>query len=178
MENQMKKALRALLPALLVACLAVATPAFATSLDNFSITDGETGAVYTFSLAANPNPPSIVTASYFEMTGVTMLVNGVSETGNVFFEDSSNAGGAAIFGTTITLDDVGVGNAQLFTGMNNDPTFDLGTFTLLNDSHPTVAADDASVTISSAAAPEPSSFILLGTGVLGLAGVVRRRLAI
>lgn len=63
---------------------------------------------------------------------------------------------------------------DLFTMSDDVATFELGTFPLDIDegSDGTVVG---SVTIVNTA-PEPSTFVLLGTGVLGLAGVVRRKL--
>ena len=62
---------------------------------------------------------------------------------------------------------------QLYTGLESSPTFILGTY-YLNDYYSglvsaTLVIRDTSVT------PEPSSFILLGTGVLGVAAAGRRR---
>jgi hypothetical protein len=39
-----------------------------------------------------------------------------------------------------------------------------------------MALDNVSVTEAAPTAPEPSSFLLLGTGILGLGGIVRRKL--
>jgi hypothetical protein len=57
------------------------------------------------------------------------------------------------------------------------PDFDYGTFLVFpTGSH----TEDLSIKVLSTAAPtpEPSSLALLGTGVLGLAGVVRRKLSV
>lgn len=65
----------------------------------------------------------------------------------------------------------GFNGPQLYAGMESSPTFIPGTYHLsypgYNDA--TLIIRDTSIT------PEPSSFVLLGTGVLGVAAAGRRR---
>jgi hypothetical protein len=58
---------------------------------------------------------------------------------------------------------------QLFTGSLTTPTFTPGTYDLTLDS----TGSAVSLTIGST--PEPSSLVLLGTGILGAAGLARRK---
>jgi PEP-CTERM motif len=66
--------------------------------------------------------------------------------------------------------------AQLYSGTESDPVFTSGAYQL---DAATIFGDDETATLVIDAAPstvpEPSSIFLLGTGVLSLAGAIRRR---
>jgi len=65
--------------------------------------------------------------------------------------------------TNFTFDVVGTGNDSVSFNFRDDPGY--------------IALDNVSVGQSgTGTVPEPSSFMLLGSGVLGLAGVIRRRM--
>jgi len=64
--------------------------------------------------------------------------------------------------TQYTYTGVGTGSDTLTFSFRDDPGY--------------TALDNVSVTQAAPTAPEPSTFLLLGTGILGLGGIVRRKL--
>lgn len=64
--------------------------------------------------------------------------------------------------TEFTLQEMGTGTDTLTFSFRDDPAY--------------MALDNISVTESSSTVPEPSSILLMGSGVLGLAGVIRRKM--
>ncbi len=180
----LKTRVRAILCSTLLAVAVAATPAFANTIDNFTITDNSSGStnIYTFSLPSSPTLNLSSTGTYFDITGVPVSVNGgTPATGTTYFLELSATGGVgiAISSPSTFLFDEG---PQLFTftgtlgQANFAPTFTPGTYALIAQNDPHNTALDGSITISAANAPEPGSFALLGTGALGLFGVVRRKL--
>ena len=74
-------------------------------------------------------------------------------------------------------------DAQLYSGGVGAPTILPGSYTTtygnFGGSNPLASSSNINITTvgSAAVTPEPSSILLLGTGVLGIAGVLRRKLA-
>ena len=153
--------------------IAAAKPAHADTLnDYFQVTDGATGNVYTFTLPASPTPTG-VGSNDFWITDVPVSTNGnayVNE--SVYFIQLATGGLGIQIPGGFFFDE----GPQLFTGTLSNPTFVPGTYTVNADNAPQNPADNGTVAISPV--PEPSTLALIGTGVLGIAGAVRRRFAV
>jgi hypothetical protein len=167
----------ALLGGLLVTLFVLFAPA--ASADSFSLTDGTN--LITFSLPASPTPSFFEPGGSFEQDGISVVVNGVTNTENLFFFSAPSSGGLAISDGTTTL--VNQQGGVVYTGTEDAPTFVPGTYPLTNlllpDNSSAVLTNDFVLTISgSATVPEPSTALLLGFSLLALggAGLLRKRI--
>jgi hypothetical protein len=176
---------------LLSAPLLHATPVF------FSLSGS--GHVFTFSLDSNPTPDGTISDgdvfSAFFLNNIAVSVDGgIPASDGVEFVTLFNGkqdleiAGEIFKSSPTSLSSTNEmqlfesdGAAKIFTGTATNPIFTPGT--TVHGGSSVTFEDDApagTVSISSTApppapTPEPSSFVLLGSGLLGAAGVLRSR---
>ncbi len=156
---------------------AACSPALADELFTLTSTSG-TPTIITFTLPDSVTD-TVDVPGVVMVDGVAVSINGTTADDTLFFVASSFLGGLEIDKSngagTILLDTSG---PQLFGGTGGVYTFSSGgPCALTNYFGIGTYTNNFSLDITPAATPEPSSLILLGTGLLGVAGVVRRRFA-
>ena len=171
----------------LLAAAALCVSSLAAHADTYQIavTSGTDNLV--FDVPSSPTNPQQTGTGGFELNNLMFTFDGSRSTGDIAFYPASSQfeGFEAQFGSSFQYF-VAVEGIQVFTGTTQAPTFTLGQFTStdvygLAGSTATVNITDIAVTppptSPTSVTPEPSSIALLGTGMLGIAGVVRKRFA-
>jgi hypothetical protein len=177
--------------AVLSASLLSTVHAKAATIDLFTITSNSD--TYSFSLAASPTPTftgdgcieAAGSGKDFCVDPTSVTVNSsVHKHYSVEFFVFDAAGGLEIFNSS-DHSVFNVTGSQVFSGMVSAPTFTLGTYTLrlsgTGDCDGECETQPAKLVISEVSpgttspVPEPSSLVMMSSGLLAAAGAVRRR---
>jgi len=172
---------RAVLFGLLLAGVATATPAFADSIINYhwdiNIDGPLRTVIQSFSFTLQGSPTNFTPGTdFFAITDIAITSNpGTPTTGAIDFFLAPD-GGLSISSPEFDLGDIDSAVLFTYTGTFGTssfaPTFTPGVYTGVDQSDP---SDTVTVTITPT--PEPNSVALLGTGMLGLVGIIRRKLS-
>ncbi len=160
--------------------LGTAVVAKADTLDYFVFTDGTQ--TISFALPVSPTPSEVspncrnTGPDAFCIYDQTIEVNGVATLADLDFFNDNNSGGIFFLLANQDIPIINQDSVPLFSGSLTAPTFLLGTFAMTNeqDSGPTNEFG-TNFTATIGATPEPSSIVLLGTGLLTVCGAVRRK---
>jgi hypothetical protein len=179
MEAVMHIITRATLFGLLLAGFATATPAFADTLSLYNwginIENSQRIVVQSLSFTTQGSPTDFTPGTdFFALTNIAITSNpGTTTIGTIEF---FLAGGISIISPVLDLNDIGPEAFFTYSGTLGDsdfaPTFTPGAYTASDEDVPT-----DTVTFTITPTPEPSSLALFGTGMLGLVGMIRRKLS-
>ena len=155
-----------------------------TAVDYFSANPANMIYFYaTFSLTQgqSPNfvngPPTTITydnipVAFWETDNGTISQQLQSLATVQFFPDGTQVKANGAPGGSTSFDDFFAGaSSGIWSGDPHQPTFNIGNFPSSDE-----IGDTVDVAAGASPIPEPSSIVLLGTGVLGIAGLMRRRL--
>ncbi len=158
--------------------------AYANTSDAFTVTGH--GLDLTFTLPSSPTPSGFDMRRDFFLGNISFTEDGTMMTASdVYFFTKLESGGFELDDSLgNVIDDLSFFGPKLFTGTVKAPTFKEGAFRLTGgpacsvDSETTEApACSYKLTIDpTSVTPEPSSLALLGSGALGVFGILRRRL--
>jgi hypothetical protein len=153
--------------ALLIASF-VPSAAHAEPLQFTLIGDGNT---IDFTIGRKPTPGIVDAGQYFGFYPVTATFDGAPDSATIYFTATSSN----FYQFQYLSDDAWIYGSmtQIYTGSESDPTLLAGAWTFTDANNGTQYTLNAGPAL--APAPEPSALLFLGTGLLGVAGLARRR---
>jgi len=149
-----------------------ATQAQADTIDNFTYQAG--GNTFEWQLPSSPTVDTSFPGGSFDILNVLYSENGSPQNPAdlSFFSNPGTPGFGGFFLADILqgISVVATG-PQLYTGLESAPTFLTGTFSLIDIS----GGNGIPATLTIASVPEPSSLMLLGTGMFALLGFALKK---